>query len=69
MTNGNVTLGFDPQVGDQAQVIYYYDDHPCTVVKRTKKFVWVQMDNYKLAENEKPNIIAGGFAGHCTNQR
>ena len=38
MTNGNVTLGFDPQVGDQAQVIYYSDVHPCTVVKRTKKF-------------------------------
>ena len=69
MTNGNVTLGFDPQVGDKAQVIYYSDVKPCTVIKRTKKFVWIQMDNYKLAEGEKPNIIPGGFAGHCTNQR
>ena len=31
------------------------DIKPCTVIKRTKKFVWVQMDNYKLGE--KPNII------------
>ena len=69
MINGNVTLGLDPQVGDHAHVLYYSDIHPCTGVKRTKKFVWGQMANYKLAEREKPNIIPGGFAGHCTNQR
>ena len=69
MLNGNVTLNFDPQVGDKAHVLYYSDIKPCTVIKRTKKFVWVQMDNYKLAEGQKPNIIPGGFAGHCTNQR
>ena len=27
------------------------------------------MDNYKLNKEVKPNIIVGGFAGHCTNQR
>ena len=48
MTNGNVTLGLDPQIGDQAHILYYSDIHPCTVIKRTKKFVWVQNDNYKL---------------------
>ena len=48
MTNGNVTLGLDPQIGDKAHVLYFSDIHPCTVIKRTKKFVWVQMDNYKL---------------------
>ncbi len=69
MLNGNVTLNFDPQVGDKAHVLYYSDIKPCTVIKRTKKFVWIQMDNYKLAEGERPNIIPGGFAGHCTNQR
>ena len=69
MTNGNVTVGFDPQIGDQAAVYYYSDVKPCTVIKRTKKFVWIQMDNYKLAEGERPDIIPGGFAGHCTNQR
>ena len=65
----NVTLGFDPQIGDKAHVLYYSDIHPCTVIKRTKKFVTVQMDNYKLNKEIRPNIIPGGFAGHCTNNR
>ena len=65
---GNVTHGFDPQVGDQGAVYYYSDVHPCTVIKRTKKFVTVQMDNYKLNKDSKPEIIPGGFVGHCTNQ-
>ena len=69
MTNGNVTLGLDPQIADKAHVLYYSDIHPCTVIKRTKKFVWVQNDNYKLNKEVKPNIVAGGFAGHCSNQR
>ena len=66
---GNVTHNFNPKVGDQAAVYYYSDVHPCTVIKRTKKFVTVQMDNYKLNKEIRPNIIPGGFAGHCTNQR
>ena len=60
---------FDPQIGDQAAVCYFSDVQPCTVIKRTKKFVTVQMDDYKLNKDSKPEIIAGGFAGHCTNQR
>ena len=64
---GNVTHGFDPKVGDQAAVYYYSDVKPCTVIKRTRKFVTVQMDDYKLNKNSKPEIIPGGFAGHCTN--
>ena len=63
MENENVTLGFDPQIGDKAYVLYYADIHPCTVIKRTKKFVTVQTDSYKLNKEIKPNIIAGGFAG------
>ena len=66
---GNVTHNFNPKVGDQAAVYYYSDVHPCTVIKRTKKFVTVQMDNYKLNKEIRPNIIPGGFAGHCTNNR
>ena len=50
---GNVTHGFDPQVGDQGAVYYYSDVHPCTVIKRTKKFVTVQMDDYKLNKDSK----------------
>ena len=48
MENGDVTLGFNPQIGDKAHVLYYSDIHPCTVIKRTKKFVTVQTDSYKL---------------------
>ena len=69
MENGDVTLGFNPQIGDKAHVLYYSDIHPCTVIKRTKKFVTVQTDKYKLNKEIKPNIIPGGFAGHSTNQR
>ena len=69
MENENVTLGFDPQIGDKAHVLYYSDIHPCTVIKRTEKFVTVQTDSYKLNKEIRPNIIPGGFAGHCTNQR
>ena len=39
MINGNVTLGFDPKIGDKAHVLYYSDIKPCTVIKRTKKFI------------------------------
>ena len=65
----NVTHNFDPQIGDKAAVYYYSDVHPCTVIKRTKKFVTVQMDDYKLNKDSKPEITPGGFAGHCSNQR
>ena len=65
----NVTQNFNPEIGDKAAVYYFTDVQPCTVIKRTKKFVTVQMDDYKLNKDSKPEIIAGGFAGHCTNQR
>ena len=67
MENGDVTLGFNPQIGDKAHVLYYSDIHPCTDNKTTKQFVTVQTDTYKLNQEIKPTIIAGGFAGHCTN--
>jgi len=59
------------EVGDQVHQNWYSDVTPATVVevKRNGREVTIQADNYELAEGEKPNIIAGGFAGHCTNQR
>ena len=33
------------------------------------KTMEVRAMKYKLADNEKPEFIPGGFAGHCTNQR
>lgn len=47
----------------------YSDIHPYEVVASTAKTISVRSMGYKLAEGQKPNIIPGGFAGHCTNQR
>lgn len=57
--------------GDKVHVNFYTDVQPATVVdvKRNGKQVTVQIDDYKLADGQKPDIIVGGFAGHCTNQR
>ena len=66
MTNTQKKL-WEPKVGDHAAIRYYSDVVPCTVIKRTAKFVWVQRDKYKLQADWKPEIIAGGFCGHCTN--
>jgi len=56
--------------GDKAHVCGYTDVTPATVVevKRGGKEVTVQVDNFELAEGEKPEVVAGGFVGHCTNQ-
>ena len=58
-------------VGDRCSYSYHTDIHPATVVevKRNGREVVVRTDNAELAEGEKPEIIVGGFAGHCTNQR
>ena len=58
------------EVGDKVRIRHYTDVTPATVieVKRGGKHVTVQHDSYKLAKGEKPNIIPGGFSGHCTNQ-
>tara|TARA_Y100000992_G_scaffold277867_1_gene223007 strand:- start:1374 stop:1724 length:351 start_codon:yes stop_codon:yes gene_type:complete len=58
---------WQPKVGDHCGIYYYTDIHPATVIKRTEKFVWIQEDKYQLQKDWKPEIVAGGFAGHCTN--
>jgi len=57
-------------VGDKAHTNEYTDSAPATVVevKRGGREVTVQMDNYRLADGEKPEMVPGGFAAHCTNQ-
>lgn len=48
----------------------YTDVHPYEVVRVVSaKCVVLREMRAKLAEGEKPQIIPGGFAGHCTNQR
>jgi len=58
-------------VGDKASRSFYTDIEPVTViaVERNGKKVTVQYDKSELAKGEKPEIVAGGFVGHCTNQR
>ena len=56
MTNTQKKL-WEPKVGDHAAIRYYSDVVPCTVIKRTAKFVWVQRDKYKLQKDWKPDII------------
>lgn len=56
------------KVGDGVTFHLYSDAHACTVIKVTKCTVTVQQDTATIDPNFKPEFIAGGFAGHCTNQ-
>ncbi|UKL30052.1 hypothetical protein [Bacillus phage PK2] len=56
------------KVGDGVTMGLYSDAHAGTVVKVTKTQVIVQRDKATLDPNWKPEVVAGGFAGHCTNQ-
>lgn len=56
------------KVGDGVTMHMYSDSHAGTVVKVTKTTITVQQDIATLDPNWKPEIVAGGFAGHCTNQ-
>ena len=55
-------------VGEGVTLHYYTDAHAYTVIARTKTTLTIQRDKATLDPNFKPNIIPGGFAGHCTNQ-
>lgn len=56
------------KVGDGITIDLYSDSHAYTVIKRTAKTITLQRDKATLDPNFKPEIIVGGFAGHCTNQ-
>lgn len=68
-TPAETRIDFDPQVGDRVHVCYYSDIKAATVIKRTAKFCVVRFDKATLDPSWKPEIIPGGFAGHCANQR
>lgn len=55
------------EVGDGVTICYYSDRHACTVIARTKCSLTIQRDKAILDPNFKPEWVAGGFAGHCTN--
>ena len=57
-----------PQVGDGATVCHYSDRTACTIIKvsASGKTIHLQEDHAEL-DDWKPEIIPGGFAGHCVN--
>lgn len=57
------------EVGDHAHINHYTDITPCTVIKRTRTTITVRHDDGELDGNWKPEIIQGGFVGHCVNNR
>ena len=56
------------EIGDGVTEYLYSDAHAFTVIAKTKKTITIQRDKAILDPNFKPEWIAGGFAGHCTNQ-
>ncbi len=56
------------KVGDGATVNLWSDRHAGTIIKVTKASITIQRDKATLDPNFKPEWVAGGFAGHCTNQ-
>ena len=59
---------YNVKVGDGVTIHYYSDAHAGTVIARTKTTLTIQQDKATLKEGWKPEIIPGGFVGHCVNQ-
>lgn len=59
---------YDVRVGDGMTATLYSDSHAYTIVKRTAKTLTLRRCKATLDPNWKPEFVAGGFAGHCTNQ-
>ena len=58
-----------PKIGDKCYITRYSDIDPATVIKRTPRYCWVQLDKAERDPDWKPDYIQGGFSVHCTNQR
>lgn len=57
-----------PRIGDGATIRHYSDRTACTVIRVSPsgKTIHLQEDEASL-DGWKPEIVAGGFAGHCIN--
>jgi len=67
----NASYSYDTfSIGDKVSMFGWSDINPGTVIntKRGGAEVWVREDKAELAPGERPEFIAVGFAGHCTNQ-
>lgn len=56
------------QVGDGVTVHLWSDAHAYTIIRRSAKSLTLRRCKATLIEGWKPEIIPGGFAGHCINQ-
>lgn len=54
--------------GDGVTILLWSDRYAGTVTRVTKSMVEVRRDTAILDPNFKPDIIPGGFVGHCINQ-
>ncbi|MCP5535405.1 MAG: hypothetical protein H7A51_04125 [Akkermansiaceae bacterium] len=61
-------IDWTPKVGDGATVCRYSDRTACTIIKvsASGKTIHLQEDVATL-DDWKPEIVQGGFAGHCVN--
>jgi hypothetical protein len=57
-----------PKVNNGATVCHHSDRTACTIIKISPsgKTIWMREDTATL-DDWKPEIIPGGFAGHCVN--
>lgn len=56
------------KVGDGVTCRMWSDAEAFTVIKRTAKTITIQRDEAILDKDFKPEIVPGGFLGHCVNQ-
>jgi hypothetical protein len=65
--NHSMTATDTPKVGDGATIMGWTDMTPATVihVSPSGKTVRLQIDKSQLSADWKPQILPGGFSGHC----
>ncbi len=56
------------RVGDGVTINLWSDRNAATVIRVTRSTVTVRQDKATINPEFKPEIIPGGFAGHCVNQ-
>jgi hypothetical protein len=56
-------------IGDGVSVSVWSDVDAYTIIKQTPTSMTLREDKAVLSPDFKPQFIAGGFAGHCINQR
>lgn len=66
--DGRFITPANAKVGDGVTMHLWSDAHAGTITKVTKTSVTVQRDHATLNPDFKPEVVPGGFVGHCTNQ-